>query len=599
MTDFETLGEMRRRALAALIPPARLPLSEWIEANVKLPDISAAPGPMRLWPYQRGLADALGDPAIERVSVVKAARIGMTSLFTAAIGHFAVNDPSPILCVLPTESDARDYVGSDLEPTFAASPALAGVLSGNLIGQRGKSRSTMLSRQFPGGSLRIVASHAPRNLRAKTARVLFVDEADAMLESGAEGSPISLAERRTLSFSDRKICICSTPIDEETSHVLRLYEAGDCREWRVPCPACGTETEILWEHITWTPGEPETAAFACPHCGVVSAEADVKAQQGRWVITRPEVKGHASFRINALVSTLHNARWGVLAGEFLAAKDDPLLLKPFVNLVLAQGWRQQGDELDEGSLLSRVEPFGLDRIPPAVLCIVCGVDVQSDSLHCTFAGFTRISGECFVLAHVVLHGPTDQEPVWQDLDDRLKQRWQHPHGGMIGVDAAAIDAGSGSHFDRVLRFCAARAARRVYAIKGAAGFGRPAFKQSAGLRSRGAQRLFIVGVDSLKLALFERLKRGALIRFSDSLDASFFEELTSERLVTKYSRGRPERRFELGVGKRNESLDTVIYCHAAREGCAIALDAREAALKLQPASTVPPRVSRSRWLDGL
>jgi phage terminase large subunit GpA-like protein len=54
----------------------------------------------------------------------------------------------------------------------------------------------MLSRFFPGGSLRVVAARAPRNLRAKTARVLFIDEADTMDMIG-EGSPVDLATKRT------------------------------------------------------------------------------------------------------------------------------------------------------------------------------------------------------------------------------------------------------------------------------------------------------------------------------------------------------------------------------------------------------------------
>jgi hypothetical protein len=33
-----TLATVRRRALTALIPPPRLRLSEWIEANIKLPE---------------------------------------------------------------------------------------------------------------------------------------------------------------------------------------------------------------------------------------------------------------------------------------------------------------------------------------------------------------------------------------------------------------------------------------------------------------------------------------------------------------------------------------------------------------------------------
>ena len=47
-----------------------------------------------------------------------------------------------------------------------------------------------------------------------------MDEVDAIAMT-AEGSPILLAEKRTLSFADRKIVIGSTPTFEETSHVLR------------------------------------------------------------------------------------------------------------------------------------------------------------------------------------------------------------------------------------------------------------------------------------------------------------------------------------------------------------------------------------------
>jgi hypothetical protein len=60
--------------------------------------------------------------------------------------------------LLPTESDARDYVVSDIEPIFAASPTLRGTLT-----EDGE-RNTLLSRRFTGGSLKIVAAKAPRTL---------------------------------------------------------------------------------------------------------------------------------------------------------------------------------------------------------------------------------------------------------------------------------------------------------------------------------------------------------------------------------------------------------------------------------------------------
>jgi hypothetical protein len=54
-----TLAAIRTRALASLIPPPRLQLSNWIEANIRLPEgVSALPGAIRLYPYQREIADA-------------------------------------------------------------------------------------------------------------------------------------------------------------------------------------------------------------------------------------------------------------------------------------------------------------------------------------------------------------------------------------------------------------------------------------------------------------------------------------------------------------------------------------------------------------
>jgi len=54
------LAAIRTRALAAPIPPPRPHLSDWIEREIKLPEgVSALPGPVRLWPYQREIADAI------------------------------------------------------------------------------------------------------------------------------------------------------------------------------------------------------------------------------------------------------------------------------------------------------------------------------------------------------------------------------------------------------------------------------------------------------------------------------------------------------------------------------------------------------------
>lgn len=96
--EIETIAA---KALRALIPPPRLRLSTWIEEYVVLPEgASAQPGPVQLWPFQREIADAIGDPSIERVTLVKPVRVGFTTLLTSAVASFVANEPAPILCLL-------------------------------------------------------------------------------------------------------------------------------------------------------------------------------------------------------------------------------------------------------------------------------------------------------------------------------------------------------------------------------------------------------------------------------------------------------------------------------------------------------------------
>src|SRR5262249_46479318 len=156
-------------------------------------------------------------------------------------------------------------------------------------------------------------------------------------------------------------------------------------------------------------------------------------------------------------------------------------------------------------------------------------------------------------------GSPRESTTWAEVDDALKTTWKHPLGGSLRVDAAAVDSGDGETMDSVLAFTQPRFGRRVVAIKGAAGQ-RPAIEAS---HTKGA-KLFIVGVDSLKAQLLRRLARGQTIRFSKSLTPEWFEQLTSERRVLKYTRGQPVRIFERIMGRRAEALDCVVYALAVR-----------------------------------
>lgn len=575
--------------MLALKPPATVPLADWIENSIFLPAVaSALPGKMRLWAYQRGICDAIDDPNIERITVQKSARIGYTALLNGVIASYVSNQPCPILALQPTVDDARDW-SLDIEAMFEASPDIRGLLKDE-ADETG--RSTMMNRRFGGGSLKFIGAKSARNLRRHTAKVLVMDEVDGY-EISQEGDPINLAVQRTLTFRDRKIISGSTPVFD-FGPVTRLYEQSDKRIYEVLCHECEKFHEIIWGSIQWPEGKPEEAYWVCPGCGSV-VEERFKAgmvANGRWRATAPEVLNHAGFRINALISPHFNASWGKLAAEFIQAKRNPETLQTFVNTVLGQPWKSEGDDLDEHELIGRREAFDLQNIPEEVLWLTAGVDCQDDRIEVVITGHC-LDGSVLVFKHEVFWGPIDGNQIWEDLDSLLAQRFQHPNGATIGIDACTVDSGDGGHTGIVVNYTRARFGRRVVAIKGVSGFAR-AFLQ----RSSSKSPLWLVGSDAVKSQLFQRIARGNSFRFSHELSPVYFEMLTSERRVLKYIRGRPEQRFERIVGRRAETLDATCYAWAARQLIGQKVEAREAELASVTAAPRAARVIRSRWLTG-
>jgi len=228
--------------------------------------------------------------------------------------------------------------------------------------------------------------------------------------------------------------------------------------------------------------------------------------------------------------------------------------------------------------------------------MTAGIDVQRDRLEISFIGWAQ-DGTAYVLGHRVIWGqPTDDE-TWRDLDDMLKDRFTHALGGSLGIDAVAIDSGDGETMERVYAFAFPRMRRRVMAVKGVSG-SRPWIERSR-QKTQGGW-LWIVGVDGIKSHLVSRLARGTSIRFSDSLPASWFEQLASERIVVRYMRGQPSRRFERIPGRLAEGLDCTVYAFAARQMVEVNWSRREEEVS-NPAIVIPPaakpRVIRSAWMD--
>src|SRR6185503_1897788 len=96
-----------------------------------------------------------------------------------------------------------------------------------------------------------------------------------------------------------------------------------------------------------------------------------------------------------------------------------------------------------------------------------------------------------------------------------------------------------------------------------------------------------------------RLRRGNSIRFSNSLPASWFEQLASEQVVVRYSRGQPVRMFERMKGRQAEAWYCTVYAMAVRDLVHVNWRARAEQLR-NPTMVTPvvprPRVIETEWL---
>jgi phage terminase large subunit GpA-like protein len=92
----------------------------------------------------------------------------------------------------------------------------------------------ILHKRFPGGHLTIVGANAPSGLASRPIRLLLCDEVDRYpFSAGAEGDPVNLARKRTVTFWNRKIVLVSTPTNKGASRIETAFEESDQRRFWV------------------------------------------------------------------------------------------------------------------------------------------------------------------------------------------------------------------------------------------------------------------------------------------------------------------------------------------------------------------------------
>lgn len=626
--DLANVDGILSGAMEAWRPPPKLSLSEWADEHFRLsPENAAVPGRWKTLPYQRAVMDAMTDPNVERVTLLKSARIGYTLMVSACIGYHLHHAPCPILLVQPTVEDARGYSKETIAPMLRDVPVLAKIVFEDSEDKGPKdSGNTILHKTFPGGVLSLVGANSGSGFRRVSRKVVVFDEVDAYPQSaGAEGDAIKLGTMRAQAYWDRKIIAGSTPLVAGSSRIETLFEEGDQQRFYVPCPQCGHIAPLVFRgdkghSMTWPDGEPEKAYFACQQNGCVIEHSSKRAmvEAGEWRAANPHTdesrRRHASFHIWTAYSFNENTEWADIAREFLKSKDNPKTLQVFVNTWLGETWQEQGEAPDWERLHGRREQYEIGTAPESVLVLTAGVDVQKDRFVYEVVGWGP-GKESWSVDAGEIFADTANDAEWLKLDELLARDFGGASIRMLAVD-------SGFRTNTAYNWARRHPMSRVIAVKGVSTARTLVGTPSAvdvhvnGKRIARGYKVFTVGVDVAKSELYGWLKLPrpeegqpfppGWCHFPE-YGEEFFKQLTAEHLVSKQNaRGFTVHEWQVQPGRQNHWLDCRVYARAAaallgldrmrappRPAQAVAEFARAAAdaqgaAKTAPSPKVPP-----------
>jgi phage terminase large subunit GpA-like protein len=319
------------REARALAPPEKLSPSQWAEENRYLPSsVAAEPGRYRnsRTPYIAGIIDAILEPWLEELVILKAAQLGFTTALQNLIGWCVCQEPAPSLLVMPSEDECAKIVKEQLVPLIETTPILQDRIGDS---PRAVTQNTLLFDSMP---LYLGWAGSPQSLARRACRYVFLDEVDKYPSfSGRDAAPIPLARKRSSTYLHRaRIVIGSTPTTRDGA-IWQAYEGcGDRRLFWVPCPHCSSYQTLAFSQIIFN--SPDVTAiedrakqadfiatnnaahYECCHCkgtirdkhkpamlnrGVWLSEGQTVSKDGGVHGERPKAK-RVGFQISAIYS---------------------------------------------------------------------------------------------------------------------------------------------------------------------------------------------------------------------------------------------------------------------------------------------------------
>ena len=515
-------------------PAVELAAAPWCEANLVTASGPRKGEPWRWHKWQRRIVEAIDG---RTTVIVAAAQSGKTSIGLGTLAHRLARGAPCMVAAPDSDRSGLTLARRRLEALIACCPVLASSVQETRATRLGQSGRVSLRTFDTGGSYAIVGAQSPAQLSSLDVSTLLADElARWPADCGGEGDPVPLALARLDAFeAARTAILMSTPV-LPGDHAAEWLDAGDVRRWHVPCE-CGHAWAPEWKHI-----DPEAVAIICPSCGrsyADGAERLAFLDRGEWQATRPAA--------DADVVSYHLPRWlspastlrGCLAARTRALRQNKLAT--WRRLVAAEPC-EADVLLDTTDIRNRLVPEDSSWPPSTPKVCVSAVDVQRNRVEVAHVAMMP-SGVVCLLDYERLYGRPvlPEDDVWRRLRQSVTD-----HGSRLAV----CDAGYATDSVRSLM---QRDARFVGTV------GRSGERASI---EPGRTGLFVLGVDTLKATIYERIAADTLLLPA----APWADDHFLRGVIAETEQTTPDgKRKWVKVYTRNEPLDTLVMALAGLE----------------------------------
>jgi phage terminase large subunit GpA-like protein len=578
-------------------------------------------------PYLVDIMNTLTSRKHKGVVFVKPVQCGGTELTLNWACHSTIVDPADMLLFHPTRTFARDFSKRRIDKLIRSTPEMRA----RMIPRRDADNT--FDKTFRAGMMLTIAWPSATETAGRPVGRQAISDYDRIPDDiGGEGNAFDLISKRGTTFGSFAMTLAeSTPGRDSTDPkwtpkpsrphegppcvgIVGLYNRGDRRRWKVPCPDCHEYFEPTHELLVWHAKETieDSAAstcMACPQCGVW-IEPRYKREMnklGVWVGEKQTVDKFgiisgslpdtpiASFWLKGPAAAF--SKWSEIVANKLQAEADYLAtgseeaLRVVYNTDCGEVYvpKSLEDLRSPEDVKSRAVDIGQGIIPENVRCLIPTVDIQKGRFVVQVHGIAY-GGDVYLIDRYDIFKsnrhdsdgdrqycrPASYIEDWDLLTEKVLERGYPLNDGSgreMKIKAFGYDIhGSNGVTDNAYKFyrkCRSSGyGSRTFPLRGTGlktapravtkypDTGRSSDKEGA----KGEIPVLTINTNLIKDMVDAKLERtkegdGGMYFFPDWLPDSFYNELCAE---TRNSKGEWENLAKV----RNESFDLLGYCEA-------------------------------------